>query len=260
MKKVLIVIAIVILIVIIGILVMSIIKPDDGGSKPEVEPQPVATTPLSETIQVSSVPRDNDSTRCTVRTVRPYIENLPNYSKQDLINSKIANSINPYIEEINSVSEGSTTVLSNDNLIDTKLYSYYVTFDRYNNDKYLTLIVNQDIRISLAGNEVGGLRSNKWKDTYVIDCETSEEVTLGDLCKFANYKSEIVAEINRQATSRNIPLVGDSQLMDIPDSQRFFIKDNKLFIYFEPASIAPYLAGELIFEMPYTYSDGQFVR
>ena len=260
MKKVLIVLAIVILIVIIGIIVIKWIGQDKDGNGEigVVEPQP--EIPLSEKINVSVVTRNNDSTRCTVRTERPYIENLPDYSKQDVINNKISNSINPYITEINVVSEGSTTVVSNDNLVDTKLYSYYVTFDRYNNDKYLTLVVNQDIRISLAGNEVGGLRSNKWKDTYVIDCETSKEVSLGDICNFANYKSYIVDEINRQARINNIPLVGNSQLIDIPDSQRFFIKDNKLFIYFEPASIAPYLAGELIFEMPFTYSNGQFVR
>ncbi len=251
MKKILVILAVIIMIVIIGILVMN--WDDDDKIRPSGEisgpPEPV----LAKDISVKSIPRENDSTRLQVRTVRPYIENLPNYSVQEVINDKIANSINPYIEELNVVSEGSTIVKANDNIVDTKQFDYHVNYERYDNHVYLSLVVLQDIRITLNSNPVGGLRSNSWKDTYVIDCDSSKEVQLKDVCDFANYKSYIVDEINKQAKNKNISLVGSTGLMDIPDTQRFYIKDNQLIIYFEPASIAPYLAGELEFVMPFTY-------
>jgi len=261
MKKVIALLIIIICIVIAGIFMIT----GWGSNTPIINSSGEflpPTTSLAEKIEIKSRTRNNESTRIHISTIWPEITNLPNYEKQEIINNKIANSITPYIDEISVVAEGITTIVHNDNIVDTKLYNYFVSYDRYNNDKYLSLIVNQDIRISVAGSDTGGLRSNKWKDIYNINCETSDEVTLKDLCDFANYKSIIVEEINKQAKNQQISLAGDYGLVDIPDSQRFYIKDGRLFIYFEPASIAPYLLGELDFEMPFRYnsSTGKFDR
>lgn len=261
MKKVIALLIVIICIVVAGIFMIT----GWGSNTPIVNSSGEfipPTIPLADTIEIRNRSRNNESTRIHISTNWPEITNLPNFEKQEIINNKIANSINPYIDEISVVAEGITTIVHNDNIMDTKLYNYTVSYDRYNNDKYLSLVVNQDIRISVAGSEAGGLRSNKWKDIYNIDCATSNEVTLRDICDFANYKAIIVEEINKQAKSQQISLAGDYGLVDIPDSQRFYIKDSKLYIYFEPASIAPYLLGELDFEMPFRYntSTGKFDR
>ncbi len=262
MKKILIIIAIIIVLIIIGIVVMSITPPP-----PPVQPTnnsaPVEVTPASELIDVKSVPSNTFLTRININATRPQITNLPDFSKQELINNKISQSIDPYINEILEVSKGTIASSSNDIIVDSKIYNYTVNFERYNNDKYLSLVVNQNININVVDEDYGGIRSNIWKDTYVINCETSDEVQFKDLkeiCDFANFREVIRDEINNQAKDRNIELLGNQGLMSIPDTQKFFIKDGKLYIYFERASLAPYLAGELIFEMPFNYVNGKFVR
>ncbi|MBO5178928.1 MAG: DUF3298 domain-containing protein, partial [Clostridia bacterium] len=43
-----------------------------------------------------------------------------------------------------------------------------------------------------------------------------------------------------------------------PEKQKFYIKDGKLIIYFDPAAIAPYVYGSLNFEMPFEFENGKF--
>ena len=257
MKKIIAVLIVIILIVLaVTLIIMN--RKEEVVVPPETTP--VVELSPSEKIVINEMPTENHTSNIAINVKRPVITNLVNYEQQEIINSKIADSINPYIDEIAAVSEGSSYSKSYDNLVDNKLYHYDVDFERYNNDIFLSIVVEQNIRISLPENETGGLRSNKWKDTYVIDCKTGKEAFLKDVCGFANYKSYIVAEINKQAKAKNIPLVGNSEILDISDNQKFFIKDGKLYIYFRPAAIAPYLAGELIFEMPFTYENEKFVR
>ena len=80
-----------------------------------------------------------------------------------------------------------------------------------------------------------------------------------DICSSDNYKEIIVKEINKQAVDKKLNLVAGNGLSNIPDTQRYFIKEGRLFIYFEPASIAPYLDGEMIFEMPFKFVNGKFI-
>lgn len=236
-------------------------NPDGTCNCPDC-PGKANTQSPSEQITITSRERENHSTNVNVVTQIPSFNNLADVSKREIINNKIINSINPYIEEINMVSENSTEVLSKDNLMDTKMYEYYVTYDRYNNGNYVSLLVNQNIKIAVAGNEAGGLRSNKWIDTYNVDATTSDEIYLKDICKnISNYKSVIMDEVNKQAKSKNIELNDGKGLLEILDTQKFYIKDNKLVIYFEPAAVAPFLLGDLTFEMPFTMlENGQFVK
>ena len=54
--------------------------------------------------------------------------------------------------------------------------------------------------------------------------------------------------------------MGGRGLNSISDEQKFYIKDSKLYIYFEAGLIAQYTAGELVFEMPYKLENKHFVR
>lgn len=256
MKKVFIAVTVIIITIAI-VSFIAIVDPFGWKETPIIPTPPPVETPASEQITINTIPRENQSTNLHVDTKRPMFVNLPNSIRNDEINNEIINSINPYIDEILMVSENSTEMRSKDNVIDTKVFEYYVDYDRYNNDEFVSLLVNQDIRISIGGSASGGLRSNKWIDTYVINAKTSEKVKLGDIChNIPNYKAEIKDEITSQAKARNIPI----GLLNISDDQKFYIKDRKLVIYFEPAAIAPFLDGELTFEMPFRLEDGQFYK
>ena len=253
MKKLIALILVVICIVVAVIIFLSQKPPEPPI--PNTPPSVTNTHVMAKDIEIREEPQLNRSTRMVIDTKKPRILNLGNFENQELINQKISDAVKPYISEINMMTEGLTTREENDNIMDTKQYEYIVTYDRYNNDIYLSLVLNQNINISLADIYEGGLRSNKWKDTYNVNCDTSTQVYLKDICGFANYKAEILDEVNKLAKQRNIKLVGGSELTELSDTQRFYIKDGKLIVYFEPASIAPYLNGELEFEMPFTFDE-----
>ena len=44
-------------------------------------------------------------------------------------------------------------------------------------------------------------------------------------------------------------------LTDLNEKQKFYIKDGKLIIYFDPSEIAPAKYGELQFEMPFVFNE-----
>lgn len=247
MKQVAVVLLVVILIV-LGITIYFTIN-----NKPIVPPDPGSgddvIIPLSETIEIRNAITKADTQKRNVDVKMPAFDNLSDYAFQENINQKIANSINPYINEIAIVAdEGSPA---------TAIYRYTVSYERYNNDDYVSLLVLQNYSTQ---NESGyGLRSNIWKDTYTVDVRNNRELSLADVCSSKDYKKIIISEVNRQAKQKNIELIAGYGLENIPNTQRFYIKDKKLYIYFEPASIAPYLDGEMHFEMPFEFVDGKFV-
>ena len=136
---------------------------------------------------------------------------------------------------------------------DTALYKYVTTYYKYTCGKYLSLVIDQDY-------QTGGIRSNKWKDIYNINAETERLFYLNEIFKVGiDYKTAIIEEINRQALTQNIELIGGNGLTKIPDKQKFYIKDDKLVIYFAPSEAAANVYGELHFEMPFTMNeDGYF--
>lgn len=198
----------------------------------------------AEKIEITTVLTKTNTQRRDVNVQMPAFMDLSNYSFQESINKEIADSINPYINEV--------AIVADESLPSTSRYKYTVEYERYNNDKFISLVLSQNY-------STGGLRSNAWKDTYTIDVVKNKKLSLEDICSSDDYKKIIVAEINKQAKAKNLNLVAGNGLSDIPDSQRYYIKDERLFIYFEPASIAPYLDGEMIFEMPYKFENGKFI-
>ncbi len=244
MKRVILIILGIILIVVLGVVCyFTFVKPTPIG--PVKSGDIIDVNPMkSELIEIRTATTKTDTQRRMVNVAMPAFSNLSDYSFQENINKKIADSINPYINEIAIVADESVPA--------TAIYRYTVNYERYNNDDYISLVVLQNY-------STVGLRSNVWKDTYTIDVVKNKELKLADVCDSKDYKSKIVAEVNRQAKEKNIELVAGNGLADIPDTQRFYIKDKKLYIYFEPASIAPYLDGEMHFEMPYELVEGKFI-
>lgn len=242
MKRVAIVLSIIILLALIGFGVFLLLKEEEPPIIDDPTPPPVDTRTPSEKIQIESAVTNTQTQKMLVDVSIPTFLNLSDYLFQESLNKEIAELINPYLNEIAIVSEDSVN----------KQYKYTVDYERYNNEDYVSLVLSQNY-------VTGGMRSNSWKDTYTIDVVKNKKVMLEDICSSKDYKDIIVEEVNEQAKQKSLNLVAGNGLSDIPDTQRFYIKDNKLFIYFEPASIAPYLDGEMHFEMPFEFVDNKFI-
>ena len=243
-KLIAIILVVIILLTVGGILLFNFIKNRNDGKNPVEEPPIEENKTASELIIVDAIIANTADSKRDIRISMPAISNLSNYAFQQYINKTMSDTVRGYQDEIN--------IVLDENTPSTTKYTYKVDYNRYNNDDYLSIVINQNYR-------TGGMRSNSWKDTYNIDVKNNREIYLKDLfAPTTDYKTEIVKEINKQAKEKNYELVGGNGLSSIPEKQKFYIEDGVLTIYFDPAAIAPYVYGELHFKMPFKYVNGIF--
>ncbi len=237
------------------VLMLAFVGCDNGEPPPKPTPVPTEDTrPLVQKAEIRTAEYKISGKNFNCEILRPEFVNLPDEEAEHEINVEINKAIEPYIKEIDVVSEGLTDSDTANADFETKSFFYNVIYDRYDTEPYVSLIISQDYY-------TGGLRSNKWKDMYTIDLDELKIISLKDLCEidvFANFKRRIVDEINKQAEAANITLMGGPGLLSISDSQKFYIKDGELYIYFEAGLIAPYQNGELSFKMPFQLNGKYF--
>ena len=180
-----------------------------------------------------------------VNIVYPSIQSFNNKNFQKSINDEITSVILAYRNEISTIIDEETPA--------TALYTYKVNYDKYTHGDYLSLVISNDY-------QTGGIRSNVWKDIYNIDVKKERILYLNDIFPSnVDYEEIILKEIAKQAEKENYKLMNGEGLDDIPNNQKFYIKDEKLIIYFDAAEIAPATYGVLQFEMPFTLGeDGLF--
>lgn len=232
--------AVVLLGVAVVILINVLGKSPVEGPNDDPPIEDVQKTPAEKAIVNTRQAGTRDSKR-EIDINMPRFASLSDYSFQEYINKRMGDTAVDYQKEIEIV------IGEEDTPIDTK-YRYNVDYDRYDNENYVSLIVNHNY-------QTGGMRSNNWKDTYNVDVVRNTEIYLVDLFdSTTDYKKEIINEINKQAKSKNQELVGGNGLKDIPEKQKFYIKNGELVIYFDPAAIAPYLYGPLDYTMPFNYN------
>ncbi len=250
MKKTVIVIAILVILAVGGFACFKLINKDGGinnpsGDNPDMPSNPVAETddgPASEVV-VETIPRTNTANHIEISMQYPAIRSFDNKNFENNINETIAGNLMDYINEINSVLDEKTP--------DTKLYRYIATYERYNSGNYLTLVINNDY-------QTGGIRSNTWKEIYNIDVKKETFISLGDLFESgANYETEIINEIFSQS---DVDFMGGDGLKNLLAKQKFYIKNDKLVIYFDPSEVASASYGALEYEMPFEMGeDGYFI-
>ena len=127
------------------------------------------------------------------------------------------------------------------------IYIYSPLFEVFSKTGLLDqyhIVINIDYNTS-------GLRSNAWKEVFNIDVEKNKKITLSDLFSSSAYRSQIVAEVNKQAKEKSIKLIEPEGIKTIPEDQKFYIKDHKLVIYFENSAISK---SELEFVMPFEFN------
>ena len=197
---------------------------------------------FASTVIIEAVNVENRIGNIDIDNTYPVIKSFKNKEFENSINTKIAGNISDYRAEISHIVDEETP--------DTKLYKYITTFDKYTWGDYLTLVINQDY-------QTGGIRSNSWKDIYNIDTKTEQIIYLADIFSpTVDYENEIINEI---IANSDVEFMGGEGLKKLPDNQKFYIKDGKLIIYFDPSEVASAKYGALEFEMPFTLgADGYF--
>ena len=141
--------------------------------------------PKAESVVVQDVKVENYTDNRYINCVYPKVTNLTNKEFENYINKQIAMNISEYRNEIEYIIDDET--------LPTEMYRYVTSYSRYNCDKYLSLVIDQDY-------QTGGIRSNKWKDIYNINVETQRIFYLEDLFEAgAKYEEAIIAEITKQA-------------------------------------------------------------
>lgn len=166
----------------------------------------------------------------------PQIIGLSNKKSQDEINNEIVNYTNMWIKENKDASEEfqpqipyelmASYIVTNNN----KILSFYIDYYQFN----------------------GGAHGITNRKGYSIDIETSTKLKLEDLFKegfdYRSYINNIIStEIDK---NKDFYFIGKEGFNGIEDNQGFFIRDNKLVIYFDYYKIAPYVAGMPEFEIP----------
>lgn len=230
------VIAIIALVIIIFVLIFNTRRIETPNTENPVE--------ISSTIIIKDNVVQIQNSKRAIDAVIPEFQNLDN-DYERYINQKINNDLN-YETVYNSITAG----MEEDEI---GLFTYEADYDRYDCGDYVSIVANQYINL-------GDGRPQIRKRCYAIDAKNNATLSLADI--FAdkmNYKSKILEEINKYAKSQNIELIGGNGLSTISDTQSFYIKDKKLYIYFEASEIAATVVGELEFEMPFKMADGKFV-
>jgi len=174
----------------------------------------------------------------------PSIQSFTNKNTQKYVNDSITKVIFAYRDEINAIVDEETP--------STNLYTYQTSYEKFCHGDYLSLVVSNDY-------QTGGIRSNKWKDIYNVNVRTERLLYLNEIFDATvDYEKEILAEIRKQAQEKNYTLMNGEGLTSLNENQKFYIKDEALIIYFDPAEIAPASYGELQFVMPFVLEDGKF--
>jgi len=200
---------------------------------------------LSEKIQIDEEKYEYGNANYDVLMLYPQVNNMSERFKS-YFNNKIFSEL-----DYKSVYAELTSGLEDKSNVGRFVYS--VTFDRYNCYDYISLIVHQNIQL-------GSDRKIQKQKMYVINVRSESTAVLQDV--FANkigYKQKVIDYINDYTFKNRIEVMGGNGLKTLPDTQSFYIINDKLHIYFEAAEIAPASIGAIDIEMPYTLKDGLFV-
>ena len=183
--------------------------------------------------------------------VIPEINGLNNQEKEKEINSKINNYTEDWLNEIEEVAkeyfadgiEVSFPYEANSRYVvtrnDVNIISFYIDYYQF----------------------TGGAHGITRRVPYTIDVESGEVLEISSLFndKF-DYKSVIDNEIRRQINEEEDKYFDKGKMFKgIDDTQKFYISDSDLIIYFNQYEIAPYSAGIIEFNIPISLFEDNFI-
>lgn len=238
-KNIVLIVAIILVIIALCILINMFKNYEKDENNSEVVEQSI-----SETIKIKDNISKYENSKKSINVAIPEFQNLED-DYERFINFKIYNNLNDV-----SVYKDAIEGFEEDEI---GFFTYETDYERYNCDKYISIVANQYIHL-------GDARPRIQKKCYVINAETNATAVLKDVFENKNnFEAAILEEINKQAGRKNIELVGGNGLKKLSDTQAFYIKNNKIIIYFEASEIAATAVGELEFKMPFKMVNGLFV-
>lgn len=238
--------AIVVAVVIIFILLVTLIFSLANKKKIEqVEHEKEVGGYIASSIRIDETGiLDTSNSKFKIDVRIPFFTNLKVSSFNSYINDKIAKDFD-YEKVFDELTAGMQDK-------ESLSFEYNVDFERYDFYQYVSIVVTENSKLS-------GSRPRTIKRCYVINAEESRTATIKDLVNDKiNYKTDIVNEINEQAKNNNIEIYG-GEITSIDDDQSFYIKDEKLHIFFNASYIAANSFGDLDFEMPFNNEKDIFI-
>ena len=227
-------------IVIITIVLMALLGQQENNHNEMIDEKPI-----SESVVIKDKASMINTSKRAVDVIIPEFQNL-----EDGYESYINNKIYSDLSDVNVYDE-LTHGLSDEEI---GKFTYEASYERYNCGEYVSVVANQYIYLE------GAARPKTQKKCYVVNAKENASATIVDVFDDKlNYKKAILDEINLQAKLNDIELIGGNGLTNIADTQQFYIKDNKLVIYFEASEIAATAVGELEFVMPFEFVNNKFV-
>lgn len=237
-KKAIAIIITVIFIIVIALMILV-------GGKENNHKEIIDEKSISESVVIKDKASMINTSKRAVDVIIPEFQNL-----EDGYEGYINNKMYKDLSDVNVYDE-LTHGLNNEEI---GKFTYEASYERYNCEDYVSIVANQYIYLE------GAARPKTQKKCYVVNAKESATTTLVDIFEDKlNYKKAILSEINIQAKIKNIELIGGNGLTSIDDTQQFYIKDNKLVIYFESSEIAATAVGELEFTMPFEFVNNKFI-
>lgn len=167
----------------------------------------------------------------------PQIVGLINENDEKVINNEISDWTDSWINEVKETSEDLTPTIP---------YELNAKYTLTNNESILSFYIDY-YQFS------GGAHGITTRKSYNIDIKSGKKIELKDLFKVGyDYKKNINELIQKEINKHpDYYFTGKEGFNGIKDNQSFYIKNNKIIIYFPYYEIAPYVAGMPEFEIPY---------
>ena len=179
----------------------------------------------------------------TIDVKIPQINGLNNKESEKVINKKILDFTNMWIEDVKEIAN--EYYGTPNNIIPT--FPYELT------SKYIIKSQNKVLSFYIEYYQfTGGAHGIITRVPYNIDIKTGEELLLKNLFTGGDeYKKIINKEIEKQmAENPDIYFSGKDGFNGIKEKQQYFLEGNNIVVYFGQYEIAPYITGIPEFRIP----------
>ena len=169
-----------------------------------------------------------------INVVVPQINGISNKKQEDIVNDKVIKWTENWINEVKQIADE----YFKDKPSPLMPYQLYARYKVTNNSDIISFYIDY-YQFS------GGAHGITNRIAYNIEKSSGNEMQLKDIFKDNyNYKDIINKEISREISKDpDRYFTGKDGFNGIGDNQNFYIKNNKVVIYFGLYEIAPYAAG-----------------
>lgn len=215
------------------------------GNVQKTESQAKQAPQKQDHVQVTTKEEKFNETNLSVVLKIPVISEMNRTETQSQLNTKFESTA---LERKKTISEENKSFVEESAKNGYPLREYQLQSDynvSYNRNGILSL-TSQFYQFT------GGAHGMTYRETYNIDINTGQEITLRDLFKEGiDYKEIINQEIKKQIHADPGNYFPDG-FTTISDNQTFYFHEGGIAVYFELYEIAPYASGFPEFKIPFS--------